>query len=73
MLGKLHKWILIMKKLIFFFNYFFVNLIDFVYLIQIMFLEYLYSVDVLTSNVNKSDVAIVGDAGSAQHGDTRTG
>ena len=49
------------------------NLIDFVYLIQIMFLEYLYSVDVLTSNVNKSDVAIVGDAGSAQHGDTRTG
>ena len=62
-----------MKKLIFFFNYFFVNLIDFVYLIQIMFLEYLYSVDVLTSNVNKSDVAIVGDAGSAQQGDTQTG
>ena len=52
MLGKLHKWILII-----FLNYFFVNLIDFVYLIQIMFLEYLYSVVVLTSNINRSDVA----------------
>ena len=29
----------------------FVNLIDFVYLMKIMFLEYLYSVVVLTSNI----------------------
>ena len=52
--GNTGKWIFCMKKLNFVFHLFFVNLIDFVFLIQIMFLEYLYSVVVLTSNINRS-------------------
>ena len=36
------------------FSFIFVNLIDFVYLMKIMFLEYLYSVIVLTSNITRT-------------------
>ena len=42
-LGKLQKQILIIREQNFVFYLFFVNLIDFVYLIQIMVLEYIYS------------------------------
>ena len=49
---ELNKYNLIyVWKLNFVFHLFFVKLIDFVYLIKITFLEYLYSVIVLTSNI----------------------
>ena len=52
-LGTRQKLILIMKKLNFVFHLFFVKLIDFVHLMKIIFLEYLYSVIVLTSNIGR--------------------
>ena len=75
--GKITHMIFNHEEAYLFLYHFSVNFIDFVYLIQIMFLEYLYSVDVLTSNVNRSDVATAAQTQvemQAQHStDTRTG